>query len=298
MSTKATTSYRFLPPELAESLGGFGLSVRKPVVGTLQGLHRSPHLGVSVEFAEYREYVRGDPVQLIDWAVYARSDKHVIRRFREETNLRAYILLDISESMDFKSEGLYSKIDYASYLAAALMYILVREGDAAALTTFDKTLQTAFKPTSSFEGLRPMLLNLESIHPSAQGDIEASLHDAAESIHPRSLVILISDLLHEPQAILRGLQHLQHKGHDTTVFHLLDPGELRLSMTGMTEIRELETGRKLLIEPDQLRDAYNREVEHYIDEIRRGCANGLANYLLVNTATPIIEAIHRRADRK
>ena len=162
-----TAAYKFLPPELADRLRGLGVTVRRPVEGALQGLHRSPHHGASVEFADYREYTRGDPPNRIDWAVYARTDRHVIRRYQEETNVRAYILLDTSESMAFRDAGRLSKMDYACSLAAGLMFVLVNQSDAAGLTLFNDEVRKTFPPVGSLGGLRPMLLALEEIKPPA-----------------------------------------------------------------------------------------------------------------------------------
>lgn len=294
---KKTTTYKYLPPELAERLRNLGLAVRRPVEGSVQGLHKSPHLGASVEFAEYREYVPGDPPDLIDWAVYARSDRYVIRRFREETNVRAWIVLDTSESLAFKEEGLFPKYDYAAFLAAGLMYVLLNQGDAVGLMTFDDHVVKALPPAASFEGLRPLLLHLEETRPAGQTDIEAALHQASEIIKGRSLVILISDLLQDPARILRGIRHLQHDRHDVTVLHVLDGGEMRLTFTGHAELRELETRQKLVVEADELREAYAREVDRYLAELRQGCADSQAEYHLVDTRRPVEEAVQLRATR-
>jgi len=291
---KAAPTYKFLPPELAGCLGNLGLSVRKPVEGSLQGLHRSPHLGSSVEFAEYRQYVRGDPIQNIDWAVYARSDRYVIRCFQEETNLRAYILLDKSESLKFREQGIHSKMDYASFLAAALMFILVNQGDSVSLVTFDEKVTKVFAPVGSFEGLRPLLLYLEDIRPSGHSEIESAMHDAANMISSKSLVILISDLLQGPAQILRGIRHLQHDGHDVTVLHIMDRAELRLGFTGLTKIMELETGRKMVIDVEDIRNAYTVEVERHIDGLRQGCVDCQAEYHFIDTRTPLVDALHQR----
>jgi uncharacterized protein (DUF58 family) len=287
-------TYKYLPPGLADRLRGLGLAVRKPVEGALQGLHRSPHHGSSVEFADYRAYTRGDPPNLIDWAVYARTDRHVIRRYQEETNLRAYILLDTSESMAFKDLGRYSKMEYACYLAAALMYLLVGQSDAAGLMLFGETAGKSFPPTGSIEGLRPMLLALEDIKPAGRSRIDTALHQLADRIQMRSLVILISDLLQDPVEIVRGLQHLHHNKHEILVLQPLDAAELNLNFSGLSEVRELETGARLPVHADELREAYAREVQKFLDEIRRGCMNCLADYHLIDTRTPLEEALHAR----
>lgn len=291
MTGAAHSVYKYLPANLAERLRGLGITVRRPVEGQMQGLHRSPHHGSSVEFSEYREYTPGDPVDLIDWAVYARSDRYVIRRFHEETNLRAYILLDTSESMAFRDEGPVSKMDYASYLAAGIMYVLVNQGDSAGLVTFDSGMGKVFEPVGTFDGLRPLLLWLEEIDPSGRSDIEEAVHEAAVMLRSRSLVVIISDLLQNPSQVLRGIRHLFHDGHNVMILHVMDPSELRLSFAGTAELRELETGRRMVVEVDEIRDAYGTEVGRYLDELRIGCTECLADYHLIETSNPVEESL-------
>ncbi|MBU4428031.1 MAG: DUF58 domain-containing protein, partial [Verrucomicrobia bacterium] len=280
------SAYKYLSSHLAERLRGLSLSVRRPVEGNLQGVHPSPHTGASVEFSDYREYSPGDPPNLIDWAVYARSDRVMIRRFREETNLRAYLCLDISESLRFQGSGRMSKIEYASFLAAGLMYILVNQGDSAGMIFFDRELKTTYAPTSTLEGLRPMLLGLETITSVGAGDIEHALHQTAERIKARSLIILISDLLQNPAEILRGIRHLHHNGHDLMILHVLDAAELHFPLSGLTELRELETGHKLVVDTDDIRTSYRQAMDRHLDTLRRGCQNCRADYHLINTSQP------------
>lgn len=287
-------AYKFLPPELADRLRGLGLSVRKPVEGGMQGLHRSPHHGSSVEFADYREYTRGDPPNLIDWAVYARTDRYVIRRYQEETNLRAYLLLDTSESMSFRELGRHSKMDYACFLAAGLMYVLVSQSDAAGLMLFNDGPGKFFPPTGSLDGLRPLLLALEEVKPAGRSKIDAALHRLAEQIQRRSLIILISDLLQDPAQIVPGLQHLHHNKHEILVLQPLDPAEITLQFGGLSELRDLETGDRLPVHADEVREAYAQEVQKFLDEIRRGCLGCLADYRLIDTRTPVEETLHAK----
>ncbi len=286
--------YKFLPPELADRLRGLGVTVRRPVEGALQGLHRSPHHGASVEFADYREYTRGDPPNRIDWAVYARTDRHVIRRYQEETNVRAYILLDTSESMAFREAGKLSKMDYACFLAAGLMFALISQSDSAGLTLFNDAVQKQFPPVGSLGGLRPLLLALEEIKPSGRSNIEKALHTLAEQIQRRSLVVLISDLLQNPAEIIRGIQHLQHNKHEVLVLHTLDAAEVNLNFSGFADLRELETGARLPVHADEIREAYAQEVQKYLDELRRGCLGSLADYQFMDTRTPVEEALHAK----
>ena len=289
-----SADYKYLPPKMADRLRGMGLTVRRPVEGALQGLHRSPHHGASVEFADYREYTRGDPPNRIDWAVYARTDRHLIRRYQEETNLRAYLLLDTSESMAFRDAGRLSKMDYACHLAAGLMFVLISQSDSAGLTLFNETSQKRFPPAGSLGGLRPMLLALEEIKPSGRSRSDRALHAAAEQIQRRSLVIFISDLLQNPADTIRGIQHLHHNKHEVLVLHVLDAAEMALNFTGLVELRELETGARLPVESDELRDAYAQEVQRFLDEIRRGCLGSLADYQLIDTRTPVEETLHAK----
>jgi uncharacterized protein (DUF58 family) len=280
-----------LSAEMAERLRHFTLSVRRPVQGPRQGLHRSPAYGASVEFAEYREYAPGDPPGMIDWAVYARSDRYMVRRYLEETNLRAWVLLDTSESLAFRQTGRLSKLDYAATLAAGLLLVLVNQGDSAALATFDSDLRLVLPGTSSHEGLTRHLHALDEVKAAGQGDIERALHALADRLDSRHLVIVISDFLEPPEKILRGLWRLHHERHAVLALHVLDGGELTLGAEGAAELRELETGARMSLEADTLRTAYAREVQRYLEELRLGCAACLTEYHLVDTRLPVEEHI-------
>jgi uncharacterized protein (DUF58 family) len=284
-----------LPPDMAERLKGFTLNVRRPVQGPRQGMHRSPAYGASVEFAEYREYAPGDPPGLIDWAVYARSDKYMVRRYQEETNLRAWVMLDTSESLAFRQAGRLTKLDYAATLAAGLLLVLVNQGDSAGLATFDRDLKTVLPCTASHDGLVRHLKALDEVKAGGKGDIERSLHALADRLQSRSLVIVISDFLEPPDGILRGLWRLHHDRHAVVVLHVLDGGELTLGAEGAAELRELETGARMSLETDSLRTAYVREVQRYLEEMRLGCAACLAEYHFVDTRLPVEEHILKLA---
>ena len=280
-------NYKYLPARLAETLKQAGITVRRPVHGLQAGLHRSPHHGSSVEFAEYRAYTPGDPTNLIDWPVYARTDRYMIRKFYEETNMRAYVLLDTSGSLGFRGEGRLSKIDCASYLAAGIMYLLVNQRDCAGLITFDNQMRKVFKPVGSSEGLRPLLLHLEGVEASGAGDIEAAIHQATGIMAQHSLVILISDLLQDADQILRGVRHLHHDGHNLIVLHVIDRSERKLSFGGIAELRDLETRARLIVEVDEIREAYEAAVSRHLEKIRVGCNECLASYRLVDTSEPL-----------
>jgi uncharacterized protein (DUF58 family) len=292
------TTYRFLPTQFAERLRTMGISVRKQMDGGMTGLHRSPNFGSSVEFAEYRSYVPGDPIRRIDWAVYARTDRYVIRQFHDEVSVNSHVLLDISESMSFKQEGPMSKMDYACFLAAGFMYMMVQQGDTTSLMTFDSEIRDRHEPAGSLAGLRPMLTGLEAIRPKKPGNIEESLHQAAEMIPGKALIVIISDCLQEPTEVLRGVGHLSHEGKDVTVFHVLDHGELQLPGKGLYNLEFLEGDPPLVVDMAQIREAYLDRLRVYLDQVRSGCTNAGAAYHLFDTRTEVRDALLKRSVKK
>lgn len=287
--------YRYLSPPTAERLRGLEIAVRRPMDGSHQGLHRSPSFGSSVEFAEYREYSPGDPISRIDWPVYGRSDRYVIRQFHEDVSIRCTVLLDTSASMGYRQEGPMPKMEYACHLAAGLMYTMIQQGDTVSLMTFDNQIRKHYEPCGTFVGLRPMLLGLEEIEAKNEGDIEAALHGVAERIRGRSLVAVISDFLQEPDRVLRGMHHLHHDGKDVTFLHVLDPAELNLPMSGLVEVVSLESREKLIVDLRQVRDAYQEQIRRYLEQLRRGCQEVRADYILAQTSTDVYDVILKRS---
>ena len=285
--------FRFLPPALAESVHRLGIRVRRPVRGRGEGLHRSPEYGASVEFAEYRPYTPGDPPNRIDWPVYARSDRYLLRQSHEETSLVATVMLDTSGSMAYRDAGPCTKLEYGSFLAAGLMYALVAQGDAASLFSFGAGLDRILPPTGTLAGLRPMLEALETFTPDGVSDIGASLQQAADRIPSRSLVVCISDFLQPPAAIIKGLRRLGHDGHNVILLHVLDGGERRLTLGGVSELRDLETNRRLTIELDEIRQGYERAVEAHIEQLGRACAEALGAYHVFDTREAVESAMLR-----
>jgi uncharacterized protein (DUF58 family) len=286
-------TYRHLPPALAEAVHTLGLRVRRPVRGRGEGIHRSPDFGASVEFADYRPYVPGDPPNRIDWSVYARTDRYLIRRFQEETSLRATLLLDCSESLAFRELGALSKFDYACQLVAALSYALVRQGDAVAVAAFSAGRLEGFPPVASISGLRTLLEALEDLRPAGHGGIGAALEQTATRIGSRSLVIVVSDFLEPPESILRGLKRLDHDRHNLLLLHVVDGAERRIGFHGLTELRELETGRRLVVEAEETAEAYAAAFDAHIDRLRRGCAECFGEYRLLDTREPVKTALQR-----
>lgn len=279
---------------MAERLRGIEIGVRRPMDGSKQGLHRSPSFGSSVEFAEYREYMPGDPISQIDWPVYARSDRYVIRRFHEDVSIRCYVLLDISGSMGYKGSGAMSKIEYASYLAASMLYVMIQQSDTSSLITFDSQIRSYHEPTGTFTRLKPMLLDLENLTPGKAGDIEAVLHNAAELIKGRALVMIISDFLQEPEKIIRGINHLHHDGKDVTLFHLMDPTEMNMPISGLLEVVSMEQEGKLIVDFGRIKESYLKQLRLYLEKLRTGCQRIRADYIFADTGMDVYDAILQR----
>ncbi len=293
-----SSRYKYLPDELAERLRHVQaqIAVRKQMDAGMQGLHSSPAFGSSVEFAEYREYIPGDPIQRIDWPVYARTDKYVIRRYQEEVSIRTYVLLDISESMSFQLQGSRTKLEHACYLAAGFMYLMVRQGDACGLITFDDQIRDQFELAGSLPGLRPMLEAMERAEPKRKkGDIADVLHTVAEMIPGRALIVLVSDCLQDPADVLHGIRHLDHDGKAVTVFHVLDEGEMHLPEKGLAELIELETGERMQVDFSDVRQIYAAKVNRFLDELRMGCTNLRADYILAPTQGEVHDTLFMRS---
>ena len=286
--------YRYLPAHMAERLRGIEIGVRRPMDGSKQGLHRSPAFGSSVEFAEYREYMPGDPISQIDWPVYARSDRYVIRRFHEDVSISCYVLLDISGSMGYKGSGTMSKIEYACYLAASMLYVMIQQSDTSSLITFDSRIRSYHEPTGTFTRLKPMLLDLENLKTGEAGDIEAVLHNAAELIKGRALVMIISDFLQEPEKIIRGINHLYHDGKDVTLFHLMDPTEMNMAISGLLEVVSMEQKGKLIVDFGLIKESYLKQLRLYLDQLRTGCQRIRADYIFADTGMDVYDAILQR----
>ena len=286
--------YRYLPAHMAERLRGIEIGVRRPMDGSKQGLHRSPAFGSSVEFAHYLEYMPGDPISQIDWPVYARSDRYVIRRFHEDVSIRCYVLLDISGSMGYKGSGTMSKIEYGSYLAASMLYVMIQQSDTSSLLTFDSRIRSHHEPTGTFTHLKPMLLDLENLTLGKAGDIEAVLHNAAELIKGRALVMIISDFLQEPEKIIRGINHLYHDGKDVTLFHLMDPTELNMAISGLVEVVSMEQEGKLIVDFGRIKESYLKQLRLYLDKLRTGCQRIRADYIFADTGMDVYDAILQR----
>lgn len=281
---------RFLLPDVVSRLGSLDLKARLVVEGFLTGLHRSPYHGFSVEFAEHRQYMPGDELKRIDWNVYARSDKFFIKEFEEETNLKAYILLDSSRSMGYHSNGM-QKIEYTSYLAASLSYLLLKQQDAVGLVIFDDKIRTYIPPRSIKTHLNVILKSLDGIDVGEKTNLSATFHELAEKIKRRGLIIVLSDLFDEIQSVLGGLKHFRHKKHEVLVFHILDHAEMEFPFQEETVFRDMETGEILQISPTEIRNEYREHIEIFSKTYKRECNEHHIDYILLNTKTPFDKAL-------
>ncbi len=276
----------FLDPAVVARLGTLELRARTIVEGVLNGLHRSPFKGFSVEFAEYRQYMPGDDLSTIDWKVFARSDRHYVKKFEEETNLDCHVMLDVSASMSYGSRGL-SKFEYAQCLAASLAYLMNRQRDGIGLTAFDETI-VSMLPSSARPGhLRAMLITLERLKIGTRTNVSKPMHQLASSINKRGMVVLISDLLDDPERVVRGLKHFQFKGTDVVVFHVLDPDELDFPFERATRFEDIESGDEVSAVPMMVRAHYQEAIRGMIERYKSQLGAVGIDYHLLMTTDPL-----------
>ena len=277
---------QFLDPAVIARLGTLELKARTIVEGFLSGLHRSPFKGFSVEFAEYRQYMPGDDLSTIDWKVYARSDRHYVKKFEEETNLNCHIMLDISGSMGYGSRGI-TKYEYGQCLAASLAYLMNRQRDAAGLTAFDDRIVNMLPASARPGHLHTMLVTLNRLQLGTHTNVSKPLHQLADSLSKRGMVVLISDLLDDPERVIRGLKHFRFRGTDVIVFHLLDPDELAFPFERATRFEDMETRDEVLAVPVVVRDHYLKAIGDLIERYKRELGGCGIDYQLVTTDQPL-----------
>jgi len=283
---QAAPTRQFLDPAVVARLATLELRARTVVEGLLTGLHRSPYKGFSVEFAEYRQYMPGDALSTIDWKVYARSDRYYVKKFEEETNLDCHIMLDTSGSMGYGSRGL-TKFDYAQCLAASLAYLMNRQRDAVGLTAFDDGI-VGMLPASARPGhLRALLVTLERLKLGQKTNVAKPMRQLASGISKRGMVVLISDLLDEPERVIRELKHFQFRGTDVVVFHVLDPHELEFPFERATRFEDMESDAEVMAVPAMVRQHYVEEMRALIDRYRRDLGGAGIDYRLLTTADPL-----------
>jgi uncharacterized protein (DUF58 family) len=278
---------RFVDPAIIARLGTMELKARTVVEGFLAGLHRSPYKGFSVEFAEYRQYLPGDDLNTLDWKVYARSDRHYVKKFEEETNLDCHLLLDVSASMGYTGAAPMSKVEYGSVLAASLALLMNRQRDATGLIAFDDRIRFRLPAGARAGHLHALLLALEKMEPGSQSNVARPLQQLAEALVKRSLVVLISDLLDDPESVIKGLRYLRFRGSDVIVFQVLDPNELTFPFRGASRFRDLESAEEVLAEPTAIRTAYLRELAGLTLRFDRELRGAGIDYVQLDTSQPL-----------
>lgn len=285
---------KYLDPSALSRLAGMEIAARLVVEGFISGMHKSPYQGFSVEFVEHRQYMPGDEIRYIDWKVYGKSDRYYIKKFEEETNLRSYLVLDTSGSMGFKSDkssNSITKLEYGCYLAASLTYLMLKQRDSVGLVTFDDRLKTYIPPRNGLSHLHVIISELEKSLPGKETNISTTFNELAQRIIRRGLVIIISDLLDDPEQVLQSLKHFRHKKHEVIVFHILDPAELMFPFDGSIMFKDMETQRQLSVEADLLKAEYLRKMKQLINEYKSVCNASSIDYVQMDTSVPFDYAL-------
>jgi uncharacterized protein (DUF58 family) len=273
---------RFLSPQAISRISRLDLRARQVVEGFITGMHKSPFFGHSVEFVQHRDYTPGDDIRHLDWKVWSKTDRFYIKQYEAETNLRAMLVVDVSESMRY-GRGPMTKYEYACCIAASLAYLLLRQGDAVGCMTFDSALRGAVPPRSHQSHLESILLTMDVSKPKEKTNLESILTRVADAVPGRGMMIIISDLLADRESFFKGLDLLCHRRHETMVFHVLDNDETEFTFQGTTKFQGMEALPDLVCNPRALRDGYLEALEEYLTEVRRGCAKRGVEYALVHT---------------
>jgi uncharacterized protein (DUF58 family) len=280
----------YLDPEALAQLSSMELRARTIVEGFFSGQHRSAFHGASVEFADHREYAPGDELRHIDWKVYGRTDRFFVKEYDAETNLQVHLVMDASASMG-QASGSLSKLQYACYLTAALAYLAVHQRDAVALVVFGDDIRHRLPPSATPSHLNTVLSTLDRVTPEGRTNVSGALRTLAASIARRGLIIVVSDFYEDHDAVLRGLAHFRHQGHDVAVFHVLDRLETRFDLRGPTVFEDVETGERLTADADDIRRSYLAELDDLVRGYRQGCRDKFIDYMLVETTTPFEVAL-------
>ena len=281
-----------LDPSVVARLAHLDVRARLVVEGFIAGMHRSPFHGFSVEFAAHRPYMPGDPLKNLDWKVLAKSDRYLVKQYTEETNLRCHLLVDLSGSMGFQSaRASLSKLEYARSLAAALAYLMLGQQDAVGALLFADA-PVGFVPARAVRSHLDVLLKvLAAGQPQGRTRLGPSLHELAERIKRRGLVVLLSDLMDRPEDVLSGLQHFRHRHHEVIVFHVLDPDEIEFPFHDTSTFVDMESGERLTTEPWEIAERYRERLTAWRDRYSRACREQRIDYVPLDTRTPFDRAL-------
>lgn len=283
-SAEAVPGSRFIDPRVLARIGNLQLVARSVVDGFINGLHRAPYLGLSLDFAEHRAYMPGDDIRRIDWRLYARTDRYHVKEFEADTNANFTVLLDTSASMGYGSAGV-SKFDYARFLAASLAYFSHDQRDRVGLVSFASGV-VDYVPCSA-KHMDVLLHTVARARPAGRSDLGAALRQVTELLSRRGIVVLVSDLYDDAERVVQAVAPLRYRGHDVIVFHVLDPAELELPFDQPTSVQDLETGERLPVVPAALRDRYRELVAGHVAALAQGFTNQRIDYALLDTSKPL-----------
>jgi uncharacterized protein (DUF58 family) len=289
--TRMSSPEKYLKPEVIRQVARLDLRARFIVEGFLAGLHTSPFHGFSVEFSEHRRYSPGDDVKDLDWTVYAKTERYYVKKFQAETNVTGYLAMDLSGSMAYTYRQELTKFEYAICLAAALGYLMIHQQDPVGLVTFDTQIRTSLPPRSKRTQLGNILSILSNLTPAGTTDLAGSLHQLASMIRGKSLVMVFSDLLTEPDPVLRALHHLRHRGNEVILFHILDEAEVHFPFEGLVEFEDVETPERLTVDARGMRDDYLEELGAFQQFYRSECSKANVDYVPIDTSVNFDKAL-------
>jgi len=287
---RAASGAQLLLPEVLARIDNLEILARTVVDGFLNGLHRSIYLGLSLDFAEHRPYMPGDDIRRIDWRLFGRTDRHYVKLFEAETNANFVVLLDVSRSMSYGSQGV-TKLDYARYLAACLLYFSRRQRDRVGVITFDSDVVDYVPPSA--KNLDLCLHTLHRASAGSPGELRKPLLKAMESLRRKGILVLISDLYEPTEEAVRAIRLLQAPGHDVMVFRILDPAEVDLPFQGPSTFRDMESGEELPLVPEKLREGYGDLMAAHTAEIRDRCTAGQVDFATLDTSQALDQALFR-----
>ena len=279
---------RFVDPQILARIGNLELLARTVVDGFINGLHRAPYFGASIDFAEHRGYVPGDDIRRVDWRLYARTDRFYVKQYEADTNTNFCVLLDVSKSMGFGSRGI-TKLEYASFLAACLAYLAHRQRDRVGIITFDNDIVTHVPPSAKHFNV--MLHTLDRATPQRPGQLTAPLNKLAEHFKRRSVLVLISDFYEDPDAVLEAVKPLRFIGNELLAFHVLDPAEIQFDYTDASSFEDLESGEQLPVVPESFGDEYRKLIAQHVNALSTKFSEHRIDYTLMNTSEPLDRAL-------
>jgi uncharacterized protein (DUF58 family) len=276
---------RFVDPKILSRIGNLELLARSVVEGFINGLHRAPYFGASIDFAEHRGYFAGDDIRRVDWRLYARTDRYYVKQYEADTNTNMSILLDISRSMQFASRGDVTKLEYGSYVAACLAYLAERQRDRVGILTFDSDIVTHVPPSAKHFNI--VLHTLDRAKGERPGNLAVPLAKMAEHFKRRGLLVLISDFYEEPDAVLEAIKPLRFLGNDLIVFHVLDQAELDFGYDDASSFEDLESGEQVPVVPESLRAQYRQMIQDHIAALTTKFSEHRIDYTVLNTSEPL-----------